>query len=527
MSRAILIQNEPTIKQINSVIDENLVLFIPLENGQYDIGFRNLRGEYEQRAISHKKIINYLNRSTTIDDTELNLILSTLRITINSVNHTVNITDEFFIAIAHHGVKNRLHSFLMLGVIHDGKPQLLGRFSKGFRINVQKTPYFMMPYHIFDMELHNEGISREESNEAEIYYSAYSISYPQYLDFVRLIDAVNQQQTIDRAQSDHRYCALNVSEEALSSPAWQTPISPFNRGFVRVQSKTNPPGQLYYIDTRAPSVTPIQLTNEALTAYDSQVIYNGTKPTPFSETDIRKLIPPIYHRLLLSDETWYHQRCTIPLYKPIKTTDDKIELAYTTKPLRPNEQVNLAEQPVYQRSQTFSYLNTCRHTVIELLNFVRGSITSISTYWFLPLKLTLKAGQFSPNQNIYIMPIPPQMDMPNHPDVIKKQLILTKLYQRLERLILINPDSQETKAKFDLLKQRYLDTHGEINLPLNQILTSILNYQKTHQTALFKQREQRFIDHFYRLFGSQRKTATEHMFDEFQDMQNESRPKRP
>ncbi|HHT0594717.1 TPA: hypothetical protein ACTXXA_003343 [Legionella anisa] len=98
---------------------------------------------------------------------------------------------EFFITI----VKNGIHSMLMLGVMVDGKPQLLAKVGKGNVIDKD----FGNSLTLFGKILgsHSDASLVDEwgdTRDSDISYQAYSITYEHYLEFLAITRDIYQDQ---------------------------------------------------------------------------------------------------------------------------------------------------------------------------------------------------------------------------------------------------------------------------------------------------------------------------------------------
>ncbi|KTD69887.1 hypothetical protein Lsan_0165 [Legionella santicrucis] len=111
---------------------------------------------------------------------------------------TVDKDSEFFITIAKEGI----HSFIMLGVMVDNKPQLLARVGKGNLIDPSFGTSCGKQFTMFgkavgthtEASLMDEGISDDEDATSDISYQSYSITYEQYLEFLALTKEIHQNQ---------------------------------------------------------------------------------------------------------------------------------------------------------------------------------------------------------------------------------------------------------------------------------------------------------------------------------------------
>lgn len=112
---------------------------------------------------------------------------------------TVDKDSEFFITIAKEGI----HSFIMLGVMVDNKPQLLARVGKGNLIDPSFGTSCGKQFTMFgkavgshtEASLMDEGISTKNKDAtSDISYQSYSISYEQYLEFLALTKEIHENQ---------------------------------------------------------------------------------------------------------------------------------------------------------------------------------------------------------------------------------------------------------------------------------------------------------------------------------------------
>lgn len=92
----------------------------------------------------------------------------------------VDKNDEFFISLG----KTEAHSFIMVGVIQNGEPIILGRVGKQNIEDISAAEFYLR--NVFD---HVDTELRDESLRVggNIGYSAYAINYNQYLQFTELL----------------------------------------------------------------------------------------------------------------------------------------------------------------------------------------------------------------------------------------------------------------------------------------------------------------------------------------------------
>ncbi|KTD14498.1 hypothetical protein Lgra_0529 [Legionella gratiana] len=111
---------------------------------------------------------------------------------------TVDKESEFFITIAKEGI----HSFVMLGVMVDNKPELLARVGKGNLIDPNFGESCGNQFTMFgkavgshtEASLMDEGISRKKDRTSDISYQSYAITYEQYLEFLALTKEIHEHQ---------------------------------------------------------------------------------------------------------------------------------------------------------------------------------------------------------------------------------------------------------------------------------------------------------------------------------------------
>ena len=92
------------------------------------------------------------------------------------------------------------------------------------------------------------------------------------------------------------------------------------------------------------------------------------------------------------------------------------------------------------------------------------------------------------------------------------QAVLKKIYKRLEEIPKLNPESPETRKKFDALKSMYKDIAGENHLSTKALFGKILEHEDKNQNSLFEKRSPNFLSKLFSLSSS-----TKRMFD---DMEN-------
>lgn len=185
-------------------------------------------------------------------------------------------------------------------------------------------------------------------------------------------------------------------------------------------------------------------------------------------------------------------------YRPQKDkpeTDKELTLTLTNE-------IYYKPKAIKRIKQSISELrvgNTCRHSAVVLVEKTQhapvSSLVSLCFLKNLPYKSQLDFGKPSDSIPFYVLPIPPTAlkDL----DQTKKDL-LTKLYKRMEHMILLKPKAQETQDKFSCLKELYLNIKGpSAELSLNELLLSIQNWKKEHKDTLTVLRKTYFWDAFF------------------------------
>lgn len=131
------------------------------------------------------------NKRPTLDELEKQLTDLNFKHSAKEEEVIVDKNDEFFISLGKDGV----HSFIMVGVIQDGKPILLGRVGKQNSIEGISIGEFALK----GIFAQNEAELRNESLRVggDISYSAYAINYNQYLQFTELLSLAQRNSQIE------------------------------------------------------------------------------------------------------------------------------------------------------------------------------------------------------------------------------------------------------------------------------------------------------------------------------------------
>lgn len=140
--------------------------------------------------------------------------------------------------------------------------------------------------------------------------------------------------------------------------------------------------------------------------------------------------------------------------------------------------------------------NTCRHTAINLVEQVQhvpvSSYVSSTFFRKLPYQTALDFGSPSEDIPFYVLPVSPAAysELERH-----KLSVLKKLYGRMEELLMIAPNADETIEKFNLLKNLYLTLLGpQKELTLSELLDSIHQWKEENKPAISVLRQTYFWD---------------------------------
>ncbi|KTC79922.1 hypothetical protein Lche_1942 [Legionella cherrii] len=144
--------------------------------------------------------------------------------------------------------------------------------------------------------------------------------------------------------------------------------------------------------------------------------------------------------------------------------------------------------------------NTCRHSAIKLVEEVQhapvGSLVSSSFFRELPYQTELEYGKPSQDIPFYVLPPPPTAFVLSDEGDGVKEMILRKLYTRMEALPCLEPDSEDTQIKFSKLKELYLDLVGpKKDLTLDLLMKDIQDWKGRNKPQLEVLRKTYFWDY--------------------------------
>ena len=209
-------------------------------------------------------------------------------------------------------------------------------------------------------------------------------------------------------------------------------------------------------------------------------------------------------------ETLQNSNNQYSCYKPKKQVGNHIEFIKTSLPIM-KSQCDLST--IKKNIEEFSIDNTCRHTAIKLVEEVQkvsvSSMVSSNFFTDLPYRTSLVYGKPTEDIPFYVLPLSPDA----FPELSAVQrCIIEKLYARMERLVLLEPDSVQTVNKFNSLKNEYNQLVGpKKEFTLDQLLHSIQSWKERDKTMLNTLRKTYFWDAFFT-----RTSATMNMVNEIE-----------
>jgi hypothetical protein len=197
-------------------------------------------------------------------------------------------------------------------------------------------------------------------------------------------------------------------------------------------------------------------------------------------------------------------------YKPVAENGNEVSLKLTSD-LVFTPQTDAGD--IRDDAREVSINNTCRHTAIKLIEEVQhtpiSSLVSSNFLSNLPYQTRLDYGKPSDDIPFYVLPPSPAA----YPDLSKeKRSVLTKLYLRMEHVLLIDPHSVQTQNKFQSLKDLYTEIAGpQKDLTLDELLFSIQSWKEGNKSTLNVLREKYFWDYFFT-----RESATSRLISEIE-----------
>lgn len=200
----------------------------------------------------------------------------------------------------------------------------------------------------------------------------------------------------------------------------------------------------------------------------------------------------------------------IACYQPDRENADTVIMAKKVLPPLDLTQANEEEQTIAERSYYINVNNNCRHTGIDLVEYALGIkhlTDNISRLFFLNLPISTHFSNGKPDQYFYVFPIPPAgKDLDQN-----KKAILTKIYQRMEKLIAMDPYADSTIQKFNVLKELYYKQTDVPNNDIDAALTAIRQWKTDYGDLIGQLRNSNFLKRFFIT-----QTATEIMANEIE-----------
>ncbi|CEG56189.1 hypothetical protein [Legionella fallonii] len=205
------------------------------------------------------------------------------------------------------------------------------------------------------------------------------------------------------------------------------------------------------------------------------------------------------------------------VFKPIQEEGSEVTLELTTD-LVFSDKVNTDK--LKDNTCKLSIDNNCRHSAIQMVEETTHtplpSLVSTNYMSDLPYKTQLEYG--SPSQDIpfYVLPVAPTA----YPELSEhKRNILSQLYERMEHMLLIAPNSVQTQRKFQCLKDLYVQMAGpKKDQSLSELLVSIQSWRAENHLVIDELRETNLVDDFLACFTIfKRKSATAQLFDKIEE----------
>lgn len=197
-------------------------------------------------------------------------------------------------------------------------------------------------------------------------------------------------------------------------------------------------------------------------------------------------------------------------YQPLETVEKGGETRrFRYQPLKHKEKEKEEKRKkIIDKSHHLSPLNTCRHTGAEVVEYIKDSPlpSDISRVFFraLPLKATFEKGTTTPlkdkngavvsNNYFYVFPPPPTL-FSDCQARKEKMAILITIYKRMEELIQKDPHGQNTRDKFDALKELYISQTElfEKKKSFSDVLTSVAQWTVENKAVISELRAQGFF----------------------------------
>lgn len=211
---------------------------------------------------------------------------------------------------------------------------------------------------------------------------------------------------------------------------------------------------------------------------------------------------------ILEDLQIRSQQKKFKCYKPKQEVGTQVTMKLTSD-LYSVPKVN--SESVNKAVDQLNINNTCRHTAIKLVEQIQGipvsSLVSSQFFINLPYQTTLDYGKPSVNTPFYVLPIPPAAfcDLSS-----EKKRVAERLYRQMERMLLIEPNSEQTQNKFNCLKRFYTTLLGQQkHSGLDELLENIINWKQSNELTLSVLRKTYIWDSFFTRQSATMKLVTE------------------
>lgn len=183
-------------------------------------------------------------------------------------------------------------------------------------------------------------------------------------------------------------------------------------------------------------------------------------------------------------------------YKPVQEDGTRIQFVKTSTPICAcrTELGSLKRQ-----IEEYTIGNTCRHTAIKLVEEVQKTPISpmVSSSFFreLPYRTKLVYGKPSAEIPFYVLPASPAVF---HTLTAEQKRTVEKVYQRMEHLVLLEPELPQTVEKFNSLKSMYIQITGaQTPLTLDELIHTIQSWKDQNKSTLSTLRHTYFWDAFF------------------------------
>ena len=185
----------------------------------------------------------------------------------------------------------------------------------------------------------------------------------------------------------------------------------------------------------------------------------------------------------------------IKAFIPTSESDDCVSFQH--QPLETYERNNYNVTPASKHldfgSHTITVTNNCRHATVDMArsNFPHETNNSLSlSNWFMkpfPCVTIVKDSQFI--EPLFILP-PPPTTYSLDPE---KQQVLRTIYHRLEQVITLKQRSNDTREKFELIKELYIQSAGHQHQTIDALVAAIINWSVENKTLVDKHRGMHFF----------------------------------